>query len=426
MSMFGSIIMEHTPLSKPRRLSLFDRLAPRLAPWGLLEAVRRRGSDPTEVRLAAEIFSHTLADNAIKELDPGADLSIDLTSVKSSPFSYSVEFRWGENENENLRLAMDPEARNQAYQRSIETAGSRISEARRSGANLFHATLDMKNFEPVLRHAPDIVDQWLEGYSGPTAEFQRRVGLAEGAFSALCEALLVHNPERGSQLWRVLRVTMMTRYIGKAGVDDLLHMVFRVPDSPAVVKLRKEIIELEYCDTDQGLFNLAIAAAQNGKIDWLNTIIREDQASQYAWRRKRAMVLEGFCANNTLPIREAWPDGQLKTNHSWLGWMSARLRCIDACARHWWKKYLKAPNPIEAYAAWVLFLRSSDRRIWVWIQEDQEKIDTPARLNDFVDLKRTHVQLNQNSLNHALKKREEKFDQNFLHRKIERSIGPWI
>ena len=404
----------------------FDRLTPKLAPWGLLEAVRRRGSDPTEVRLAAEIFSHTLADNTIKELDPGADLSVDLTSVKSSPFSYSVEFRWGENENENLRLAMDPEARNQAHQRSIETAGSRISEARRSGANLFHATLDMKDFETVLRHAPDIVDQWLEGYSGPTAEFQRRVGLAEGAFAALCEALLVHNPERGSQLWRVLRVTMTTRYIGKAGVDDLLHMVFRVPDSPAVAKLRKEIIELEYCDTDQGLFNLAIAAAQNGKIDWLNTIIREDQASQYAWRRKRAMVLKGFCANNTLPIRQAWPDGQLKTNHSWLAWMSARLQCIDACARHWWKKYLKAPNPIEAYAAWVLFLRSVDRRVWVWMQEDQEEIDTPARLNDFVDLKRTHVRLNQNSLKHALKKREEKFDQNFLHRKIERSIGPWI
>ena len=32
----------------------FDQLAPRLAPWRLLEAARVRGSDPAEVRLAAE------------------------------------------------------------------------------------------------------------------------------------------------------------------------------------------------------------------------------------------------------------------------------------------------------------------------------------------------------------------------------------
>ena len=403
----------------------FDELAPKLAPWRLLEAVRRRGAVPTEVRLAAAIFGHLLLANGIKELDPGSDLSIDLTMNESLPFSYSLKLRRSGNEAENFRLAMDAEAQLKAYQRSIDIAVSRICEARQSGANLFHAILDAKDFGPVLQHAPDIVEQWLEGYSGPepTAEFQRRVRLAEGAFLALCEALLEHDPERGSRLWHVLRVTMTTRYLGKAGVDDLLHMVFRAPDSPAVAKLRKEIIELEYCNTDQGLFDIAIAAAENGKIDWLDTIIREDQASQYEWRRKRAMVLQGFRANNTLPIREAWPAGKLKTNGAWLAWTSARSQWIKACARHWWQLYLDAPNPVEAYAAWVLLLRSADRRILVSIQED---IVAAGGMNDFVNLKRAHFHLNKKNLKRALKKREDKFDQNFLHRKIKRGIGPWI
>ena len=403
----------------------FERLATRLAPWRLLEAVRRRGAVPKEVRSAAEVFGHLLAAYGIKEVDPGSDLSIDLTMVKSLPFSYSLKLRRSENEAENFRLATDAEERVKAYERSIDTAVSRICKARRSGANLFHAILDKKDFIPVLQHAPDIIEQWLEGYSEPepTAEFQRRVRLAEGIFLALCEALLEHDPERGCRLWHVLRVTMTTRYRGTAGVDELLHMVFRGLDSPAVTKLRREIIELENCDTDQGLFDIAIAAAQNGKVNWLNTIIREDHSSQYAWRRKRAMVLQGFCANNTLPIREAWPDGKLKTNAAWLAWRSARSQWIEACARHWWRLYLDAPNPVEAYAAWVLFLRSADRRIWVSMQED---IGATGGINDFVDLKRAHFRLNEKNLKRALKKRERKFDQNFLHRKIERGIGPWI
>ncbi|SIO67072.1 hypothetical protein SAMN05443247_11673 [Bradyrhizobium erythrophlei] len=36
----------------------FDELAPRLAPWRVLEGARARGADPAETRLAAEILGH--------------------------------------------------------------------------------------------------------------------------------------------------------------------------------------------------------------------------------------------------------------------------------------------------------------------------------------------------------------------------------
>ena len=227
----------------------FDRLAPRLAPWRLLEAVRRRGTEPDEVQLAARIFGRALVGNESREFDPGSDLYINLTAVKSSPFVYSLKVRPSDNENENLRLAMDAEAQTQAQKRSIETAASRILEARQAGADLLHLTFGIEDFEAVLRCAPDIVYEWLEGYSGPTVQFQRRVRLAEGVFLALCEVLLAQNPEVGSDLWRILRLTMMTRYVGEAGVDELLHMPFRVPDSSAIDVLRREIMDPEHCGT---------------------------------------------------------------------------------------------------------------------------------------------------------------------------------
>ena len=50
----------------------FDQVAPRLAPWRLLEAARVRGEDPNEVRLAADILSKVFAAGGMAAPDPGA------------------------------------------------------------------------------------------------------------------------------------------------------------------------------------------------------------------------------------------------------------------------------------------------------------------------------------------------------------------
>ncbi len=331
----------------------FDQLAPRLAPWRLLQAARTRGPDPTEVRLAAERFGQLLDGRH-----------------RSKAISYCAE-----------------------------------------------------DFVPVLQHTPDIVEQWLEGFCEPTADFQRRVLFAEKAFLALCEALLVHDPERGVQLWKTLwktlSVTMVPRYISTA---DLLHIIFRVPDSPAVTVLRDELAGLEHCHTDQALFNLAIVASCNGKDDWLATLIKQDQTSKFAWRRKRAIVLAGFTVNNTLPVEDAWPSGEIKTGYANLAQKAARYRWAEGCARHWWRAYLASSDPTKAYAAWVLFLRSADRRCWVWMNQD---IEAAQESDDFFKLKVIHAGLNQGKLENALKKREDKLDKNFLDRRIFAGVGPW-
>lgn len=402
----------------------FDQIAPRLAPWRLLEAARLRGNDATEVRLAAEIVGHILLASNNTAPDLGADLTIRLRDGEYHPLHFSVSLRESQKEANNpfAALSIDIDTRIKALNLAAETAASRIDEARSAGASLYLSHLDQADFAAALQFAPDMVDRWLEGSSERTVDFRRRVHLAEGAFHALCEALLSHDSKRGVNLWHALRATAIATYIGSAGIDDSLHMIFRAPDTPAIIKLREELLDPEHSDTDQALLNTAIAATFNGKTDWLNTMIDSDLKSALTWKRRRGEVLSGFAANNALPIARAWPDGEIKTNHAALDMRAARFKWIEACAHHWWKTYLKAQNPVDAFAAWILFLNAADPRAWIWMQQE---IQLANDSSDFFKLKLSHAQLNLPKLEQAMKKRIDKLDKKLFDQDICLGIGPW-
>ena len=404
----------------------FDQLAPRLAPWRLLEAARMRGADPSEVRLAAEVFGHALAGNKIAEPDPGSTLTVDRAEKRFTPFVISVQPRPSLEERANpaasLRAALDADARAEAHKRAFETATARIDEARRSGASLYLTNVDAVDMAPVIRHASDMLDLWLEGSDDVTVDFRRRVRLAETTFLALCEALLSHDPARGAALWHALRLTMATRYVGAAGIDELLHVVFRAPDSGPVTALREEIINLPLCHTDRDLFDIVAAASYHGKVAWIADMAAADCASALVWRQRRGLLLEGLGTADTLPVVDAWPEGQMRTDSADLRRKAARLRWREACARHWWRAYLEAQDPANAYAAWILFLRSADARAWTWICDD---VEAQNASDDFFALKLAHVQLNRQKLKRAMEKRLDKRDKKFLDHDIVAGIGPW-
>ncbi|MGY4430944.1 hypothetical protein ACVWWO_003421 [Bradyrhizobium sp. F1.13.1] len=248
--MSGSTTMAPAHLSEPNRLCPLNQLGPRLAPSRLLEAARVRGADPTEVRLAAEIFGHVLAANKIAEPDPGSTLTVDRTEKRFTPFFVSMQLRpdlQDPNSPAAIRAALDADARIKAHQRAVETATARIGEARQSGASLYLTNVDAIDLIPLIQHASNMIDRWLEGSHDTSGDFRRRVRLAETAFLALCEALLIQEPTRGAALWRAPHRTVTTRFIGPAGVDELLHIVFRVPDSASVAALRNELVSLPFC-----------------------------------------------------------------------------------------------------------------------------------------------------------------------------------
>ena len=415
---YGTLALTEATLSSP-----FDKLITRMAPWLLLKVACLRGSKASEIRLATKELGRILIANDIKKLDPGSIISVNRFKRESLPGSFSITPRPASSEIENFRQMFDSELRTKKSNEAIRAAESLMPKAHSSGAILYLKDFGYRDFEPVLSHASDLVEKWLADLPNPTVEFKRRILLAEGAFLALCEALLIHNPERGVKLWRILRTTLETRYYGASDVEDLLHMVFRVPDSPDVTALREELIELKSCHTDRDLFDIVIAASYNGKADWIDALIREDQASPLIWRQRRAITLAGFTPNNQLPVAGVWPEGEMKTVHSSLRWKSARQRWIEACARHWWKAFLDAPDPAQAYAAWVLFLHSADRRIETCRFQDKNAAESS---DDFANLKMIHVELNQSDIRRACNKNEKELEKNFLGQRTADHMGPWF
>lgn len=76
----------------------------------------------------------------------------------------------------------------------------------------------------------------------------------------------------------------------------------------------------------------------------------------------------------------------------------------------------------EANAAWVLFLRSADRRAWLWMREDVQALDDGSA---FFARKLMHVEINHDALNRAMKQRGRRLGETFLGRPTVEGIGPW-
>ncbi|TGU74587.1 hypothetical protein E4633_03740 [Geomonas terrae] len=400
----------------------FDQVAPRLAPWRLLEAACRRGSHIAELRLAATILGEILRTEHAEVPDPGVTVVADRPEGEDGQLSLSVMAKESTADSITALLqAFEHEAQMNALQRAAKTAIERIRSARANGAKLYLTNVHVEDLEAVVVHIPEFLEGWLEGSETFTTDFRRRVLLAESVYLSLCEALLKHDTVRGVTLWRSLRQALRTRYVGRADIDDLVHMAFRAPDKPEISELRKEIIK--ECSTDKELLEIAIAATCNGKGEWLSNLIAEDKSSRLPWRRKRGVVLEGFTAHNDLPIPDAWPDYELKTGHEGLYHDSCCQRSREGSSHHWWKKYLSSSTATDGYAAWVLFLRSADRRAWIWLGADVAAADDGS---DLFQLKMKHATLNKRKVERWMKKHEDGFDKKFLKRDITDNLGPWV
>ena len=402
----------------------FDQLAPKLVPWLLLEATRTRGSDEAEVRLAADILGTIIENSSIIEPDPGSDLVLRRDDKVPTPFHIDIELRPRSKEaadpQTKLRQMLDQDSRIDDWNRAIKVAHERIEEARSQGANLYLTDLDAVDFKPVLQFAKERVNLWLAGLEERTAEFKKRVRLSEGAFMALCEAMLDHDPKRGVELWQALRTCMTTCYMGDAEVPDLVHMIFRVPDSADVQAARARLFD--EASTDSELFELSIAARFSGKSPAVDDLKDADAASSFVWRQRRGQMLAGFTGIPAHFDNSIWPSGVVSTTSAEIRRDAGYLRFRESAAFHWFGLFLDADDAAQAYAAWVLFKGAADRRALIWMRDEIGKRGRSAPL---YREKLAHIYINRNGLNRSMGKHEEKADMKFLDQDIFPGIGPW-
>jgi hypothetical protein len=401
----------------------FERTAPAIAPLLLPRAVALRGGSAADALVAGMILDTVItADMPVP--DPGSDITINTDRVELEPFAITLAPGRDEDEDDHpfraLARSLSPEGVEHT-QRAITTALDRIRAARSAGANLYLQTIRPHDLAALVEHGSSLLTRWLEGVSDRSRDFCRRVRLSEGFYVALCEALLFAGHPDGSALWSALHEVMLTTYIGHGGVSQLTMMLFRAPVSPAIAALREQQLDLGVTNTDKGLLDLAIAAIRSGQVAWLDALIAEDLTSKSNWRRRRGQMLRGFGTGTELPVLGAWVEGNDSSVDEHRE-AAARRLSRDACARHWWRGFVQSDNAIDAYAHWVLFRHTADRRAlaWLWSEQwpDEDRSDLERR-------KILQFDFNRQDLEKAAVKQEDSGENTLFDRKIMGDVSPW-
>ncbi len=399
----------------------FDQLAIRIAPGLLLHAVRIRGNAPVESELAFQIL-RTILDSSPTLTDFELQFDVMLPQALDEEVRLSLDYG---NEFSNFSGVLNDGALDEINARRREANAKfreYVNETQQNGSDLLLSAIDWEDVEACLATNAELVGPLLEGLEERSVQFCSRVRRAELLYFAICESLLRRQEASGYSLWRALNEIVLTRYVGAAQVHELLHILYRAPDCPEVNTLRAELLELESCNTDKQLFEIALAAQYNGASDWLQAQIEADRSSGVAWKLRRSFVLEAFTVNNSVTLEDAWPSGQVQSEIAGLRHWSSRRRVQEAFSRHWWCEFITSTNPIAAYRAWILFLESSDRRAYLLVRDAYESLAEDTELNR---RKRTHLVLNKDYMKRAFEEKEKKLDERFLNRDIAKEIYPW-
>jgi hypothetical protein len=374
----------------------------RVAPWSLLTEALRRGGSPQDAKVAAEALNGAMHIRGLQVEHPDVDISIDLTR-QFGQISFQPPESTSTNEDpSSLRELFDQDAQQARRERAHSSGQEYLSRARDAGAVLASRIIGMAEARMLVEHCSAEIEVWLDGYEQQSGAFRRRLNLAAGLYRSLCEALLETDPARGVALWHVLDRCLTITFKGAAGVNDLVHMPFRVSPSPHVLRLRDHLYSLARCRTDQGYLDVAIGATSNGELDWLRRKVSDDMESQVGWRRKRAVLVNGFIAQCSEPT---WREGEISTSWEQLRQGAQDWINGDLLARYWWRRFLGAQTPASAFGAWRVFLLCADRRAWTWMSAEGAAYDLE---NDLGRAKIAHTDANRNQIKSVMEDKETK------------------
>lgn len=410
---YGSLALAEAGVALP-----FDRTLAQIAPWIIPHAVVRRGGEAADATLAAEVLDGVVSLEGHTAPDLGSDVKIFQETRANDPEAFSLAIREDDHGGPlaKLKRAFDEEGRAAARNKAVPTALERLRKARSDGAVLFLHDFDTQDLRPIAQHAPLAVARWLEGVDEPGRDFKRRVGLAEGFYLALCEALLMVRPADGARLWRALRTSLSAQFIGPGRVDQLTLMLYRVASTPD--SLRRDHLDLSHSHTDVALLDTAIASRTGGDPSWLESFIREEAASETTWRRQRARMLHGFHNQDGDAMIDAWPEGPGQSLMETRERKAKAWRRRDAWAQYWWRRYWEVETEVEAYAAWSLLQKCIDRRSLSWLALPEEaELRHPRRA--------AHYRLNYDSLSRAMDRAEKGLENEFLGRSTAPGLWPW-
>jgi len=409
-----------------------EDIASRIAPAFLLRFLAERQGGRDDAELIADILTKALLQQGIQVEEPLAEIILDKERVERSHYAYTIGRSAEDIENEGdafyaFAASSNPEAQAEKRSAAVNGAIEQVKKARESGAHLHLILMRPEDFDPIFKHCPDTIATWLHGIDEESEESIRRIQLAEGFYVAFCRKLLDIDPAKGASLWRLLRTKLFTRFIGAAGVDELVHMVFEANASLQVMKLRDELYSLEHAQTDEALIDLVIATRRAGCEDWIFAKIEADKRSPCPAHNIRAVFLEPLVSRPQIAEQTLWPTGQPLAGQESVKRASWKAAQHEAYSYHWLKMYAATTDPVEAHAAWRLVEASADPRARIWIGSvyDQFVARHPSDGNTFDARKRIFSGTRKRELHKAMEARVKNWKGHLGGRRICIHLLPW-
>ena len=406
----------------------FTDLASRIAPATLLAALSEDERSREEVALAVDLLSAALAQYPEDAPESGLDISHDEEAAATGNYEFTIADIVEEREDENdivsfVERTNHPERHAERRRAIIQSYVDAVREARQSGAQLLHAHFTAQDFDIVLDLYPEALDRWLEGMDSTSAEFRRRVRLAEGFFVALCEAVLRRNPSLGIPLWRALRTCVATQFISRTGIDRLKYAAFAAIDCPAVDAVLEELYGLDESRTDEDLFDIVVAARSSDRNDWLQHVVSRDENSPCPAHRRRAAFIRPLLNRPGIAGDAAWPSGEPPAGYDAISINSWIMTQRESFAAHWLRSFAEADTPESAHAAWLLYMACCDRRAKTWMSEDYGRY---AMGNGSIEaLKLRFITQHRYRLDRAITDNEKSLAGKFTAQRIANALLPW-
>jgi hypothetical protein len=384
--------------SKGRRLTELSELA---APWCLLDEAVKRGGNLEDLEVAVQAIDKALLWDGLSTFPTVARISVDTVGVQGF---ISVEPSSQVPDEDDGFKAFDPDVRYARHETARETGATYLRNAKSAGAAMATRVVSREAAKMLVDRCPKVVSRWLEGLGEPSQALVSRLNLAGGLFLSLCEGLLETDAVRGAQLWHVLRRHLRIGFVGIGELDELLLMLFRAPESTAVLELKEHLYSLPQNANDDSYLDLMLAAVSQGGASWLESAIAADEAATEPFRLKRAITLRGFLPTEP-SFQPKWQEGECVGSWDALRMHAQDMRNRASQARYWWKCFLTAPDALSAFCSWQIFLACADKMAWVWMDSD---IQFHKEDNELWRLKMLHKCLNQSDLKSAIKEKSSK------------------
>lgn len=416
---YGSVAICAATTTQP-----LEAISDVVAPWALLKEACDRGGSRKDIKVAAQALD--LSIEATRNLEIGAldtDVLVDVTEEHGL-----ISFG-------DLKVAADadgPELFADAFNFEKQRIGRetaqgntllQLERVRTAGATMYTLVLPVEHALALVTWASAEVDSWLDGLESRTPEFVNRANLAGGLFIAICEALLATAPERGVLLWQFLFDDMRMKFVGLANASELVHILFRVPYSAPVDRLRNEIYTLRCNPTKFDYTETVLCAIANDGRSWLLDRVKADESSGEDWRKKRAIMIRGLIDDVELDDVE-WFEGPPEGGWTQIRRDASSSRNRRAFARFWWNSFIQAADVEAAYAAWQVLLVCADRHVWIWVERDLSKLDLSDALSR---IKLLHLELSRSALERAISDAEARNTPKMKDELMSwKSPVPWI